>query len=150
VAAGSKGKAVLTECTTPQHITDVVNVRSLHDLVLHLKSLTLSKRMGRLQGKVALITGAGSGFGEGTAKAFAKEGADVIVADIAVEGGKRVEAEIEAAKVEGAGTAIFLEFDCTKREAWEAGLRLAKDKFGKLDIVCNNAGTVNKGDLSVD
>jgi 3-oxoacyl-[acyl-carrier protein] reductase len=100
--------------------------------------------MGRLQGKVALITGAGSGFGEGIAKAFAKEGANVIIADIAVEGGKRVEAEIESEKIEGAGSAAFLNFDCTKRDAWEAGLQLAKDKFGKLDIVCNNAGTVRK------
>lgn len=100
--------------------------------------------MGRLQGKVALITGAGSGFGEGIAKAFAKEGADVIIADIAVEGGKRVEGEIESVKVEGAGSAVFVNFDCTKREAWENGLQLAKEKFGKLDIVCNNAGTVKK------
>jgi 3-oxoacyl-[acyl-carrier protein] reductase len=105
--------------------------------------------MGRLQGKVALITGAGSGFGEGIAKAFAKEGANVIIADIAVEGGKRVEAEIEAAKVDGAGTAVFLEFDCTKKEAWETGLQVAKDKFGKLDIICNNAGTVRKGGFCV-
>jgi 3-oxoacyl-[acyl-carrier protein] reductase len=100
--------------------------------------------MGRLQGKVALITGAGSGFGEGIAKGFAKEGANVIIADIAVEGGKRVEAEIESGKVEGSGSAVFLQFDCTKRDAWESGLQLAKDKFGKLDIVCNNAGTVRK------
>jgi 3-oxoacyl-[acyl-carrier protein] reductase len=100
--------------------------------------------MGRLQGKVALITGAGSGFGEGIAKAFAKEGANVIIADIAVEGGKRVEEQIEATRAEGTGSAVFLEFDCTKREAWEKGLELAKEKFGKLDIVCNNAGTVGK------
>lgn len=99
--------------------------------------------MGRLQNKVALITGGGSGFGEGMAKAFVKEGANVIIADIAVEGGKRVESEIEATKAEGHGTAVFLEFDCTKREAWERGLELAKEKFGKLDIVCNNAGTVS-------
>jgi len=98
--------------------------------------------MGRLQNKVALITGAGSGFGEGIAKAFVKEGANVIIADIAVEGGKRVEAEIEAAKSEGTGSAVFLEFDVTKKDAWDRGLELAKTKYGKLDIVCNNAGTV--------
>jgi 3-oxoacyl-[acyl-carrier protein] reductase len=99
--------------------------------------------MGRLNGKVALITGAGSGFGEGIAKAFAKEGANVIIADIAVQGGKRVEQEIESAKSEGTGSAVFLEFDCTKKDAWDKGLELAKERFGKLDIVCNNAGTVS-------
>jgi len=106
--------------------------------------------MGRLQGKVALITGAGSGFGEGMAKAFAREGANVIIADIAIEGGKRVEQEIEAAKVEGSGSAIFLEFDCTKKDAWEKGLQLAKEKFKKLDIVCNNAGTTYRKKPSIE
>ncbi|KAF2434647.1 putative alcohol dehydrogenase [Tothia fuscella] len=106
--------------------------------------------MGRLQGKVALITGAGSGFGEGMAKAFTKEGANVIIADIAIEGGKRVESEIEAAKSEGHGSAMFLEFDVTKKQAWEKGLELAKEKFGKLDIVCNNAGTTYRKKPSID
>jgi len=106
--------------------------------------------MGRLQGKVALITGAGSGFGEGMAKAFTKEGANVIIADIAVEGGKRVEQEIESAKSEEKGSAVFLEFDCTKKEAWEKGLQLAKDKFGKLDIICNNAGTTYRKKPSIE
>src|ERR1700761_8230779 len=95
--------------------------------------------MGRLDGKVALITGAGSGFGEGMAKTFAKEGAHVLIADIVEAGGRRVEAEIAESKAPG--QAIFILMDVTKKEAWEAGLKLAKEKFGKLDIVINNAGT---------
>lgn len=106
--------------------------------------------MGRLQGKVAIVTGASSGFGEAIAKAYAKEGCDVILADIAVEGGKRVEKEIEGAKGEGKGSAVFLQFDCTKKEDWEKGLQLAKKKFGKLDIVFNNAGTTYKRQPSIE
>jgi 3-oxoacyl-[acyl-carrier protein] reductase len=97
--------------------------------------------MGRLQGKVALITGAGSGFGEAIAKFFSKEGAHVIIADIATEKGQRVTREITDAKLEGYGSVIFLQFDCTKRQDWQDGLKLAQDQFGKLDIVVNNAGT---------
>lgn len=106
--------------------------------------------MGRLQGKVAIITGGGSGFGEAIAKAYTKEGANVIIADIAVEGGTRVEKEIVDAKGEGKGSAIFLQFDCTKRADWEKGLQLAKEKFGKLDIVFNNAGTTYKKQPSIE
>jgi 3-oxoacyl-[acyl-carrier protein] reductase len=109
--------------------------------------------MGRLQGKVAIITGASSGFGEAIAKAYAREGANVIIADIAVEGGQRVEEEINNASGSsnlGKGPAIFLKFDCTRRDAWEKGLQLAKEKFGKLDIVFNNAGTTYKKQPSVD
>lgn len=106
--------------------------------------------MGRLQGKVAIVTGASSGFGEAIAKAYTKEGCNVILADIAVEGGERVEKEIENAKGEGNGSAIFLQFDCTKREDWERGLQLAKEKFGKLDIVLNNAGTTYKRQPSIE
>lgn len=106
--------------------------------------------MGRLQGKVAIITGASSGFGEAIAKAYAREGANVILADIAVEGGKRVEKEIEDMHGEGKGSAIFLQFDCTKKEDWERGLQLAKEKYMKLDIVFNNAGTTYKKQSSSD
>ncbi|KIX04822.1 uncharacterized protein Z518_05693 [Rhinocladiella mackenziei CBS 650.93] len=106
--------------------------------------------MGRLQGNVALITGAGSGFGECMAKFFSKEGAHIIVADIATDNGMRVAKEIMATKSEGYGHALFLQFDCTKRQAWEEGLKLAREKFGKLDIVVNNAGTTYTKKPSVE
>ncbi|KAF2094076.1 putative alcohol dehydrogenase [Rhizodiscina lignyota] len=95
--------------------------------------------MGRLDGKVALITGAGSGFGEGMAKSFTKEGAHVIIADISEDGGKRVESEIASSGVPG--KAVFLKMDVTKEAAWKEALEASKSKFGKLDIVVNNAGT---------
>jgi 3-oxoacyl-[acyl-carrier protein] reductase len=97
--------------------------------------------MSRLEGKVAIITGAGSGFGEAIAHGYVSQGAHVVVADIAVENGKRVTEEINAKKYPGNGSAVFLSFDVTKRSSWEEGLELAKQKFGKLDIVVNNAGT---------
>ncbi|KAL2012055.1 hypothetical protein VTN00DRAFT_4773 [Thermoascus crustaceus] len=108
--------------------------------------------MGRLEGKVALITGAGSGFGEAIAKSFTREGAHVIIADIAVENGKRVASDIEAASsvAQGHGTAIFMEFDCTKQQAWRDGLELAKQKFGTLDIIVNNAGTTYRKRPSIE
>ncbi len=97
--------------------------------------------MGRLNGKVALITGAGSGFGEAIAKLFSKEGAHVLIADIATESGQRVAHEITSARLEGHGEAVFVNFDCTKSQAWKDGLKLAQDRFGTLNIVVNNAGT---------
>ncbi|PVH75082.1 putative alcohol dehydrogenase [Cadophora sp. DSE1049] len=105
--------------------------------------------MSRLQGKVAIVTGAGSGFGEAIAHGYASQGAHVIIADIAIEEGKRVAKEITD-KYTGGGSAIFLEFNVTKRSSWEEGLKLAKEKFGKLDIVVNNAGTTYKKQPSVE
>jgi 3-oxoacyl-[acyl-carrier protein] reductase len=105
--------------------------------------------MSRLNGKVAIITGAGSGFGKAIAHGYASQGAHVIVADIAVEGGKRVVQEITDKNYLGGGSAIFIIFDVTKRRSWEEGLKLAKEKFGKLDIVVNNAGTTYKSQPSM-
>lgn len=106
--------------------------------------------MSRLAGKVAIITGAGSGFGEAIAHGYASQGAHVIVADIAVEGGERVAEEITAKKYPGGGSAVFMKFDVTKRSSWEEGLKFAREKYGKLDIVVNNAGTTYKKQPSLE
>lgn len=106
--------------------------------------------MGRLTGKVAIVTGAGSGFGEAIAHGFASEGAHVIVADIAVAAGEKVVADIGAKNYSGGGSAVFADFNVVSRDAWAAGLALAKDKFGKLDIVVNNAGTTYKKQPSME
>ena len=100
--------------------------------------------MGRLEGKVALITGGGSGFGEAMAHSFVKEGADVLIGDFVVDSGKRVESNIASKSYLGGGTAVFVEHNVVKKEDWEKALDLAKTKFGKLDIVVNNAGTTYK------
>lgn len=111
---------------------------------------TIPLSLGRLHGKTALVTGAGSGIGEGIVKFFTKEGANVIIADIARDGGQRVEKDIQQAYTEGLGRALFLKFDCTTGQAWKDGLKLAREEFGKLDIVVNNAGTTYNKKPSVE
>jgi 3-oxoacyl-[acyl-carrier protein] reductase len=92
----------------------------------------------RLQGKVAIVTGGGSGFGEGIAKRFAEEGARVIVNDIDEKGGARVTGEIEAAQ--GQGSATFLRADVAVSADVAKLVRHALDRYGRLDIMVNNAG----------
>ncbi|KAI8948132.1 3-oxoacyl-reductase [Xylaria longipes] len=87
----------------------------------------------RLQGKVAIVTGGASGFGKGIATKFVAEGAHVLIADLSDEAGRGVAKELAC---------TFTVGDVTKREDWERMLKDAVDKFGKLDIVVNNAGTV--------
>ncbi len=92
----------------------------------------------RLQDKVAIVTGGGSGFGEGIAKRFAEEGARVVVNDIDEKGGARVTAEIEAAQ--GQGSATFLRADVAVSADVAKLVRHALDRYGRLDIMVNNAG----------
>lgn len=106
--------------------------------------------MGRLDGKVAIVTGAGSGFGEAIAHGFVSEGAHVLVADIAVANGERVVDEIGKRQYTGGGSAVFVEVNVAQRGDWEKALELAKSKFGKLDIVVNNAGTTYRKKPSVE
>jgi 3-oxoacyl-[acyl-carrier protein] reductase len=94
----------------------------------------------RLKDKIALVTGAGSGFGEGIAKRFAQEGCNVVVNDINVEGGERVAKQINAA----GGKAAFVKADVSKDGDWAAMLKFALDTFGGLTTVVNNAGTTHR------
>jgi len=92
--------------------------------------------MGRLDGKVALISGGSKGQGAAEAKLFAQEGAKVVLADILDDEGKKVEAEIN----ETGGEAMYLHLDVTSEADWAAAVRAAVDSYGKLDILVNNAG----------
>ena len=96
----------------------------------------------RLEGKVAVVTGGGSGFGEGIAKRFAEEGARVVVNDIDEKGGRRVTGEIEAAQ--GQGAAHFLRADVSLDADVARLVRESLDRYGRLDIVVNNAGVTHK------
>ncbi|TCT12040.1 3-oxoacyl-[acyl-carrier protein] reductase [Tepidamorphus gemmatus] len=91
---------------------------------------------GRLEGKVAVITGAASGFGEGMAKRFAEEGACVVVADMNGEGAERVAGEIGA-------NAVAVEADVTDPLDIDAMLKAAA-QYGPLDILVNNAGASHR------
>jgi NAD(P)-dependent dehydrogenase (short-subunit alcohol dehydrogenase family) len=94
--------------------------------------------MGRLDNKVAVITGAASGMGRGTAIRFAREGAAVVVADLNAQGGELVVSEIAAA----GGRAIFQRTDVTSENDIAAMIERAVREYGRLDITYNNAGVL--------
>jgi NAD(P)-dependent dehydrogenase (short-subunit alcohol dehydrogenase family) len=91
---------------------------------------------GRLEGKVALVTGAGSGIGRASALAFAREGAKVVVSDVAEERSR----ETIAAIVAGGGEATFVRADVSVPEDVAALVRAVVEAFGRLDCAHNNAG----------
>jgi NAD(P)-dependent dehydrogenase (short-subunit alcohol dehydrogenase family) len=92
--------------------------------------------MARLDGKVALITGAGNGMGRVASVLFAQEGARIVVADWSDGGGAETVAAVEAA----GGEAAFVKVDVAKSEQVEAMVAVAMDRFGSLDVLYNNAG----------
>jgi len=94
----------------------------------------------RLQGKIAIVTGAGSGFGEGIAKRFAQEGCKVIVNDLRGEGGERVAREIAAA----GGAARFVQADVSRDSDVARLIGSAIEAYGGLHIVVNNAGFTHR------
>ena len=96
--------------------------------------------MGRLQGKVAIITGAAKGLGEADARMFAREGATVILTDMDADNGERVAAEIGDA-------AEFQLQDVRDEQGWEDLIADVVSRHGKLDILVNNAGVVEPGTI---
>ncbi len=99
----------------------------------------------RLEGKVALVTGAGSGIGKLTAKLFASEGAKVVVCDVVDDAGHATVDEIHA----GGAEAAFVHADVSKASDAEAMVRFAVDAFGGLHVLMNNAGIFHPQDDSV-
>ena len=97
--------------------------------------------MARLENKVAIVTGAASGFGEGIAKRFAEEGAKVVVADLNFKQAERVAGEIGDA-------AIAVQTDVALRPEVERMVATAMEAFGRVDTMINNAGyTYRNGDM---
>jgi len=87
---------------------------------------------GRLEGKVAIVTGGGGGFGKGIAEKFVQEGAKVIIADFVEDVGQKTASELKCE---------FVRADVTKHADWENIVKVADEKFGKINCVVNNAGT---------
>lgn len=92
--------------------------------------------MGKISGKVAIITGAASGIGKATAILFAQEGAKVVVADVVDKLGEETVKMIK----ESGGKAVFVHADVSKAEDVKNMVKTAVDTYGRLDIIFNNAG----------
>jgi len=92
--------------------------------------------MGRLDGKVALITGAARGQGEAEARLFAEEGAKVVLGDILDDAGKAVAASL-------GDVAIYLHHDVSQEDSWANFIATALDTFGRIDVLVNNAGILH-------
>ncbi len=90
----------------------------------------------RLEGKVAIISGASGGMGAEEARLFAREGAKVVIADIMDDDGEAVSRQIE----DSGGEAIYVNTDVTSAESWDALVQTTLDRYGKVDILVNNAG----------
>jgi NAD(P)-dependent dehydrogenase (short-subunit alcohol dehydrogenase family) len=101
--------------------------------------------MGRLEGKVAFITGAGSGIGRAAAKLFSAEGARVAVADIDAAAGRETVRQIN----EAGHQAIFVETDVTDEASVKAAIARTVATYGKLDVLYNNAGGSTDRDSKV-
>jgi len=97
--------------------------------------------MGRVAGKIAIVTGAAKGIGAASAKALAREGAKVICTDLDEVAGEAVVAEIQRT----GGDAVFARHDVCDESQWERVTKLAEDRFGGLHILVNNAGIAPEG-----
>lgn len=101
---------------------------------------------GRLDGKIALVTGGGSGIGQATALIFAREGAKVVIADVLVEGGEATVSQIK----KGGGDAVFVKADVSQDAEVEALVQKAVATYGRLDCAFNNAGIAGAAARTAD
>lgn len=96
--------------------------------------------MGKLDGKVALITGSSGGQGEAEGRLFASEGATVVLADVLVEQGRALAAELTAA----GHRAVFVHLDVSDVQRWAEVVAQIEQDFGRLDVLVNNAGVSDR------
>ena len=101
---------------------------------------------GLVEGKVALVTGSGSGIGRQSALAFAREGAKVVVSDVVVEGGQETVRLIQSA----GGEAVFVQADVSQAADVEALINTTVETYGRLDCAHNNAGIAGKAQSTID
>lgn len=98
--------------------------------------------MGRVDGKVALISGGARGMGAEDARALVAEGAKVVIGDILDDQGEELAEEINSSTID---SARYIHLDVTEASQWESAVATAVNDFGKLDVLVNNAGTVALG-----
>lgn len=96
--------------------------------------------MGKLDGRVAIITGAAGGQGEATARLFAEEGALVVLADVLEEQGRAVASDI-------GGNALFRVLDVASEQGWDDCVKAALGRWGRIDVLINNAGVVHAASI---
>ena len=96
--------------------------------------------MARLDGKVALVTGAARGTGEATARRFIAEGAHVVLADVQDDLGESVAKELGE-------EALYLHLDVTREDDWDRAVEATRERFGRLDVLVNNAGLLHLASL---
>jgi NAD(P)-dependent dehydrogenase (short-subunit alcohol dehydrogenase family) len=99
---------------------------------------------GRLEGKIALITGGASGIGRASALVFAREGAKVVVSDVAVEGGQKTVQMVQ----EAGGDAVFIQADVSNAADVEGLVKRSVERYGRLDCAFNNAGIGHSGTIT--
>ncbi len=92
--------------------------------------------MGRVQGKVAIVTGGAVGLGQACAELLAKEGASVVLTDVNRAEGERTAQDIR----DRGGNALFLEHDVSQEDDWRRVMQECKDRHGRVDVLVNNAG----------
>ena len=108
--------------------------------------MTATSEKSTFAGKVAFVTGAGSGLGRTTARAFAREGASVVLADVSDHGNQDTARMIE----EFGGRSLAVRCDVTKSQQVQAALNQAVGAFGRLDVAFNNAGAEQEPSVTVD
>ena len=95
---------------------------------------------GRVEGKIALVTGGASGVGRATVELMVKEGAQVVFTDLNVEAGEALAAAL-------GDRAVFMRQDAASAADWDAVMAMVRARFGRLDILVNNAGILLKGSI---